>query len=194
MIDNWAEIDAAIRSNDADRVNDAIDRIGALDLDERLATFDARFDALASIYEQSEEGYVRQSVVRVVDELLPGLPTVTVVDDDDVAETPETVGQRLDTAAGFLIEALQDDDGRVRQSAQRALKDVFWGYDAIEDGETVDAIASELADLADQYEGSRRNHLLEAKMDAEHLLGPPGGRLIESIRELVAETNRSDRE
>jgi len=182
----WTEVADAVRSSDPERVNDVIDRIEDTERDQRLHLFDIGFDDLTSIYAESDDGYVRQSVVRVTDEMIPGMAAVFVHADDEGStdETREDVTKRLDTATGFLIEALQDDDGRVRQSAKRAL-DLYRGYAILEDAETVPALASELDALAEEYDDKRRKHLRESKADAEFFLGPAGNQMIESIRQLA---------
>lgn len=192
----WTGITDAVRSSDPEQVNDAIDRLKELDREQRLQLFDTGFEDLISIYETSEDGYVRQSVVRVVEQITPGLAIVfLLVDEGDPAEgTTDDLTRRLDTAAGFLLEALQDEDGRVRQSAKRALKDVYRGYEALEDTDTIAALASELETLAAEYEGKRRKHLLESKDDAEFFLRPAGSRLIEQIRETASAHDLSNKE
>jgi hypothetical protein len=182
----WPEIETAVRSSDPDQVNDAIDRIEAMDREQRFRLFDAGFEDLASIYRESTDGYVRQSVVRTVDALSPGLPVaVALVEDGDTEETREPIERRFDAATGFLIEAIQDDDGRVRQSATRALEDTYRGYEALEDTDTVAALAAELGELAEEYDDKRRDHLLDSKEDAEFFLRPAGTRMIENIRRMA---------
>lgn len=192
----WTEITDAIRSGDSEQVNDALDQIGEPSPDERLNVFDTGFDDLASIYAESDDGYVRQSVVRAVDEVSPGLAVVVMLADEEgsTRETESRVKQRLDTATGFLLEALQDDDGRVRQSAKRALKDAYRGYEALEETETIAALASELDALADEYDDKRHDHLLESKADAEFFLTPRGNRMIESIRQFAESQDSLDPE
>lgn len=188
MTDQWPQLAEPIQSSDPDQVNDAIDQIEDLDADERARLFDVAFDDLATIYDESNDGYVRQSVVRVVDRLTPGLAAAVLLtesDEEGKDTTPADLERRLDTACGFLLETLQDEDGRVRQSAQRALKDVFRGYATLEDTETIEALVRELEQLAQQYEGKRREHLLDSKDDAAFLLNPAGSRLVESIQQMT---------
>ncbi|WP_280537391.1 hypothetical protein [Halopenitus sp. POP-27] len=196
MDQQWTEITDSIRSSDPDQVNDVIDRLKEMDRDHRLQLFDTGFDDLATIYSESDDGYVRQSVVRVVDQVTPGLAVVFILVDEDGAtqETRETIKKRLDTAAGFLIETLEDDDGRVRQSAKRALKDVYRGYEALEETETIAAVASELDSRADEYEDKRRDHLLDSKADAEFFCEPVGTRMIENIHQVARSHDPSSRE
>lgn len=73
----------------------------------------------------------------------------------------------------------------MRQSAKRALKDVYRGYEALEDTETIAALAAELETLADEYEDKRHDHLRESKADAEFFLRPAGNRLVEGPQEAV---------
>lgn len=185
MDDRLRGISNAVRSSEPDQVNDAIDQLAELDPDQKRQLFEAGFDKLTSIYEGSDDGYVRQSVVRVVDQLTPGLSAPVLVEDDANGVTATDVETRLDRSTGFLLEAIRDDDGRVRQSAKRALKDVYRGYGALEDTETVAALASELETLAEDCEGKRREDLLESKEDAEFLRSQGGNSVGERVRRLV---------
>lgn len=196
MSQQWTEIRDAIRSSDPTKINDVIDRLKEMDRDQQLHLFDIGFADLILIYEESDDGYVRQSVVRVAYQIIPGLAVVFILVDEDgsTQETKESIKKRLDTAAGFLLATLQDDDGRVRQSAKRALRDVYRGYEALEDTETIATLASELDALAQEYEDTRHDHLLESKADAEFFLRPAGTRMIESIHQLADSHDRLNRD
>ena len=181
----------AVRSGDADRVNDAIDRVKDMDPDERARLLEVGFEEFVETYGDSGDGYVRQSVVRVAEASLSGLEITFMVDEEgrvggDAVEEPEAL---LDASAGFLLEAVQDDDGRVRLAAQRALKDVFRSYDALDDDETLAALETELEELADEYEGSRRDHLREASDDAAFFRQSSGERLLGALQEMADRTN-----
>lgn len=186
MNDQWTEMADEIRSSDPDQVNEAIDRIKDMDADERARLFDTGFDELTKIYAESDDGYVRQSTVRVTKQLTPGLVAVFLLEDDEHSgDAVEGMEQRIDASCGFLLEAIQDEDGRVRQSTKRALKDVYRSYDALEDTETIAALATELGELADEYEGKQRKHLLETKDDAEYFLQSEDARLMQGLQEMV---------
>lgn len=186
MNDQWTEITDAIRSSDPDQVNKAIDRIKDMDPDERARLFDTGFDELTRIYADSDDGYIRQSTVRVVERLNPGLVAVFLLEDDEHSgEAVEGMEQRIDASCGFLLETIQDEDGRVRQSTKRALKDVYRSYDALEDTETIAALATELGELAEEYEDKQRKHLLETKEDAEFFLQSGGTRLVQGLQRMV---------
>ncbi len=180
----WDEFAADIRSGDSEQVNETIDEIEELDLDERVQLFETCFDELTSIYAQSDDGYVRQSTVRVAERLTPGIALVFAVAESDrsIEADVDTVRQQTDEIGGFLLEALTDEDGRVRQSAKRGLKDVFRTYDSLEDEETIEAFAVELDEMATEYSDKRRKHLLEAKEDAEFFLQSGFGRLLEGFQ------------
>ncbi|MWV40146.1 hypothetical protein [Natrialba sp. INN-245] len=184
MEQRWDEFAADIRSGDSEQVTETIDEIQELDLDERVQLFETCFDKLTSIYAQSEDGYVRQSTVRVAERLTPGIALVSAVAESDrsIEADVDTVRQQTDEIGGFLLEALTDEDGRVRQSAKRGLKDVFRTYDSLEDEETIEAFAVELDEMATEYSDKRRKHLLEAKEDAEFFLQSGFGRLLEGFQ------------
>jgi hypothetical protein len=189
MEQQWDEFAATIRSGNSEQVNETIDEIKELELEERVRLFEICFDELTTIYSQSDDGYVRQSTVRVAEQLAPGIALVFAVTDSDRSmETDiETVREQTDALGGFLLETLTDEDGRVRQSAKRGLKDVFRTYDSLEDKETIKAFAVELAEMATNYSDKRRKHLLEAKEDAEFFFQSSFGRILESFQKEFAD-------
>ncbi len=102
------------------------------------------------------------------------------------------VRDQTDALCGFLLEAITDDDGRVRQSAKRALKAAFRTYDSLEDEETIEALAHELERMADEHSGTQRKHLLEAKEDAKFTLHSPLGRISEGFHEEFGDSIQPD--
>jgi len=194
MEDQWTEFTTALESGDSDRVNEVVEDVKDMDLGERIELFDLCFDELTEMYAAAEDGYVRQSIVRVGEQLVPGISTVMAVDNDDrsIGADEADVRDQTDALCGFLLEAITDDDGRVRQSAKRALPDVFRTYDSLEEEETVEALAHELESMADEYSGKRRKHLLEAREDAEFALQSQIGRIIEGFHEEFGDPLQSD--
>jgi len=190
MNEQWAEFATALESGESDQVNEVIDDIKDMGLGERIDLFDVCFDELTEMYAATDDGYVRQSIVRVAERLVPGIPTVMALDTDDqsIGADEADVRDQTDALCGFLLEAITDDDGRVRQSAKRALQDVFRTYDSLEAEETVEALAHELERMADEYSGKRRKHLLEAKEDAEFALQSPLGRIVGEFHEEFGES------
>lgn len=195
MNEQWTEFATSLKSGESDQVNEVIDDIKDMGLEKRIELFNVCFDELTEIYAGADDGYVRQSVVRVVERLVPGIPAVVALDNDDrLSGVDEAdIRDQTDALCGFLLEAITDDDGRVRQSAKRALKDVFRTYDSLEDEETVEALASELERMADEYSETQRKHLLEAKEDAEFALQSPLGRIVDEFQEEFGESLRSEK-
>lgn len=167
---------AAVHSSDSALVNDAIDRISDLEPAERGALLDETMSDLAAIYEDSDDGYVRQSAVRVIDELHPSVTAAYLIEDGQLER--DAVERRAETAGGFFLEAILDPDGRVRRSAVRGVKDVFRCYDSLEDNESIAAFAAELESLAADGDEATQKHVLESKRGAEFFLQPPGSRLL----------------
>ncbi len=184
MEDRWNEFEDALRSGDSDRVTKVVDAIEEMSLNERVRLFEVCFDELTDLYAESDDGYVRQSTVRVAERLTPGISLIFAVADEDRSMTAdiEDVREQTDDITGFLLETMTDEDGRVRNSAKRGLKDVFRTYDSLEDEETIEALAIELEEMATEYSDKRRKHLLEAKSDAEFFLQSGFGRLIEGFQ------------
>ena len=146
MNEQWTEFVAALESGESDQVNEVIEDVKEMGLEERIELFDVCFDELTEMYAAADDGYVRQSVVRTAERLIPGIPVVMALDNDDrsIGADEADVRDQTDALCGFLLEAITDDDGRVRQSTKRALKDVFRTYDSLDDEETVEALAQEL--------------------------------------------------
>ena len=194
MNQQWAEFATALESGDPDRVNAVVDDIKDMDLGERIDLFGVCFDELTEMYAAADDGYVRQSIVRAAERLIPGIPMVMALDTDDrsIGADEADVRDQTDALCGFLLEAITDDDGRVRQSAKRALKDVFRTYDSLDDEETVEALAQELERMADEYSGKQRKHLLEANEDAEFALQSPLGRIVDELHEEFGESLQSE--
>lgn len=185
MNERWLGFVTELESGDSDRVNDVIDEIGDMSLDERIELFDVCFDELAQLYADADDGYVRQSLVRVADQLTPGIPTVMALDNDDRSIGTDEAGLRNQTDAlcGFLLEALTDTDGRVRQAAKRGLKEVSRTYDALDDEETLEALIVELDEMAAEASGTHSKHLREAKEAVKFSLKSGVTRIVEGFQE-----------
>jgi len=194
MHERWSRFATALESGESDRVNDVIDEIGEMDLDERIELFDACFDEVSQMYEAAADGYVRQSLVRVADELTPGIPTVMALDNDDrsIGADEADIRDQTDMICGFLLEALTDDDGRVRQSAKHGLQDVFRTYDALDDEETLEALVIELDEMAAEAAGKQRKHIRETRADAEFSLRSGVARLVEGFETEFDESPNPD--
>ena len=178
----WDDVAAALESGDADRVNDALEDVKSMDFEDRLRLFEVGFDELTEIYANSDDGYVRQSTVRAVERLVPGAVTEFLVADDP--EMADRLSRQVDAACGFLLETIEDDDGRVRRSTIRALKNVYRTYDALGDDETIESLIAEFEAMADDAPDDRREHLLETIDDAEFFLQPIGTRMLSGLERL----------
>lgn len=183
MNEQWESYARALESSDSDRVNHVIDKINDIDIDERVRLFEVCFEDLTKIYTESDDGYVRQSTVRVAEQLTPGIPLVFAAteSEEETAIDESAVCEQTDAFCGFLLEAMTDTDGRVRQSAKRGLKDVFRTYDSLEDTETIEALSAELEEMAMEYDDKRQDHLLEAKEDAEFFQQSGFGRILDGL-------------
>lgn len=185
-----AEYVEALQSSDPDQVNPVIDELGELEVEERGQVITACFEEFTAVYAASSDGYVRQSVVRAMEQLVPRLDLVAWLDEKDreewLGDTSVTeLREQTDMLCGFLVEAVQDKDGRVRNAAKRGLKDVFRCYDGVDDTETIKTLITELDDMADQYTGKREQHILEAKDDAAFFLQSTGARILEGFQKMV---------
>ena len=184
MTSQWEEFAPEIRSGDADRINTVVDELNEMGVTERAEVFEDCFAGVTDLYDSHEDGYVRQSCVRVVEQLAPKLPAAVNLQSPEVESPPaETVHDQTDAVCGFLLEALTDEDGRVRQSAKRALQDCIRTYDALEETETIEGLLEELETMAADASGKQEQHLHEAREDAEFFLQSGIGRLIQGFQE-----------
>jgi hypothetical protein len=183
MTTQWAEYEPELRSGDADRVNAVVDEIKDMSVMESAELFDECFEGVTDLYETHEDGYVRQSCVRVAQQFAPRLPAAVNLQSADV-ESPsaETVHDQTDAICGFLLQAVTDADGRVRQSAKRALKDCVRTYDALDETATIEGLIEELERMAADASGKQEQHLREAKADAEFFMQSGIGRMIEGFQ------------
>ena len=183
MTTQWEEYEPELRSGDADRINAVVDEIKDMSIMERTETFEGCFAGATDLYDTHEDGYVRQSCVRVVQQFAPKLPAAVNLQSTDIESPPaETVHDQTDAVCGFLLEALTDEDGRVRQSAKRALKDCVRAYDALEETATIEGLLEELETMADDASGKQEKHLREAKEDTEFFMQSGLGRIIEGFQ------------
>ena len=183
MTTQWEEYESELRSGDADRVNAVVDEIREMNIVERTEAFEGCFAGATDLYRSHEDGYVRQSCVRVVQQFAPRLPAAVTLQSSDFASPPaETVHDQTDAVCGFLLEAITDEDGRVRQSAKRALKDCIRAYDALEETATIEGLIEELETMATGASGKQAQHLREAKEDAEFFMQSGLGRIIEGFK------------
>lgn len=183
MSSRWEQYERELRSGDPDRVNPVVDEIKDLSVLERADLFDDCFEEVTDLYASHDDGYVRQACVRVVEQLAPKLPAAVNLQSPDVESPPaDTVYDQTDAVCGFLLAAITDEDGRVRQSAKRALKSTVRTYDALEEAETNAAIIEELERMAADASGKRQKHLLEAKEDAEFFMHSGIGRMVKGFQ------------
>ena len=141
MTSRWEEYEPELRSCDSDRVNTVVDEIKELSVIERADLFDTCFEGVTDLYANHDDGYVRQSCVRVVEQFAPKIPAAVNLQSPGAESPPaETVYDQTDAVCGFLLDALTDDDGRVRQSANRALKDCVRTYESLDEKSTIEGL------------------------------------------------------
>ena len=175
----------AIRSGDPDEVNPVLDEIGDLSPDDRLLLFEECFERCLDLYAESD-GYQRQSVVRVIDAFnLPiGLAAFVMSDGAQFAAdvTRHDLREGTERVEAFFLEALQDEDGRVRQAAQRGLDHVCTGYDMIGKKAPIRSIIAELEGLAEEHSGTTEKHIEEARDQAVFYLQSGTDRLLSGLQ------------
>lgn len=180
------EIIDALDSGDTDKVDAILDRLSSVDIESQAKHYETCISGLVDLYDRTNDGYVRQSVIRAVQALMPGMVAAYKAVDESVQSemTVEGVTDRLEVGCQFLLRGIQDGDGRVRQSARRALKDAFRAYDTLEDCEALVAIRDELETLADEVDSDRRKHVQEAISDADVFLQSDEARVLGALTRL----------
>jgi hypothetical protein len=130
MRSSKAEFEAAITSGDADRVNDAIEEVREAETAERAHLFVSSVEEFTHYY-YVDDGYQRLSVVRFLRQLYG--PPVPV--------------EYRDVFWNLLCDAISDEDGRVRQAAEKAIDKVitFAAYRE----RPVDPLRADLAEIAE---------------------------------------------
>lgn len=147
---------ATLSSGDTDRVNRAIDTVENLELEERAVLFDACFERCRDLYE-SDDGYQRQSVVRFAAALYPRLAFRTVGADLTDEALPDNwtfneIAAHRRRLREFYLDALIDDDGRVRRAAAKAIKELAVAAELIGADDELQTMLSKLETLAEDHD------------------------------------------
>ncbi|WP_245575980.1 hypothetical protein [Haloplanus natans] len=157
---------AALSSGDTARVNRSIDEVEDMDLEERAVLFNDCFELCRDLYE-GDDGYQRQSVIRFAAALYPRLAIRTV--GADITDNALPGEWTLDDIAthrrqlrALYVEALVDDDGRVRRAAAKALKDLALSAEMIGADDELQTMVDELEALAAKHDDAPQKHIEEA--------------------------------
>lgn len=157
----------ALSSGETDRVNRAIDAIKEMDLEERAGIFEECFELCRDLYE-GDNGYQRQSVVRFADALYPRLAFRMIgaeLRDEELPDdrTLDELAAHRDRLRALYLDALVDDDGRVRRAAAKALKQLALTADLIEADDELQTILTEIELLAEEHDSdAKQKHLEQA--------------------------------
>jgi len=165
----------ALASGDTDRVNEAIDDVEAADSAVRVEQYTALFEACAPVYE-SGDGYVRQSVVRFLRDAYPMLELTIAASDAERVDgyTIDDLRENRIRLVEFLLDALEDDDGRVRSAAVDGFDTLGVALDLAPVDAERRALFDALDDLAGSLPDAKAEHAAEAKRSVERM-GLVGG-------------------
>ena len=181
---------AALSSGETDRVNRAIDEVEEMDLEERAAMFDECFELCRDVYE-SDDGYQRQSAIRFADALYPRLAFRMVGAERSDEELPDD--HTLDELAthrsrlrDLYLDALVDDDGRVRRAAAKALKQLALTADLIEADDELQTMLTEIEALAEKHgNDDKQKHIEQAYQNVAFHAEKPESLLPTGLRDLL---------
>ena len=161
-----------LATGDTEETNRTIDALDDLNAIEAHRIYDDLLDECRRVFEESDDGYVRQSVVRALRDGYPRIEsrirTPDLGDETAVDRTqagPDTID---DTAAyreryvDLLLNALDDEDGRVRSAAADAsdLLGVELNLAALEAEQ--ERVLADFEALAESQSEEKRDHTEEA--------------------------------
>lgn len=190
----------ALWSGESDQVNRAVDHVKNIELEERAALFDDCFEVCREIYENGD-GYQRQSAIRFAAELYPRLAYRAIgaefTDDALPGEhTVEETATHRSRLRGLYLEALADDDGRVRRAAAKAIKELALTAEMIGADEELRTMLEELHTLAAQQPESKAKHIEQAYDNVAFHAGEPTSLLAgegQDVSEQIEPTHSTDR-
>jgi hypothetical protein len=132
MRHSLAEFKAAVTSGDSDRVNAAIEEVKDAEMAECAYLFVNCIEEFSNCY-YADDGYQRLSIIRFLRQLY-------------TAHLP--VAYR-DVFWELLLDAIVDEDGRVRNAAEQAMEKVIFFTDYRE--QSVDPLRADLEEIADMH-------------------------------------------
>jgi len=154
----------ALASGDTDRVSAAIDEVEAVDATECIETYPALFEACYPVYER-DDAYVRQSVVRFLRDAYPRLEVQIAASRADSVDgyALDDLTESRTRLVAFLLEALEDGDGRVRTAAVDGFETLGVAISAAGLDAENEALVDALADLANTLPEEKARHAESAK-------------------------------
>lgn len=185
-----------LRSGDTDRVNDVLDRVEDAESETKARLLSACFDGCRKVYEEADDGYVRQSVVRFFSAADPHLGTASTHGTTDLKPneldlTNETDDYR-DALVEFYLTALRDEDGRVRNAVKREITPLSMRYEMLGEQARLEALLSRLDDLADDVADEKRDHVVSVREEVQAHVRPGGTGLGAVFEQLADELPDSD--
>jgi len=182
----------ALSSGDSDQVNRVVDEVESMDLEDRAALFDDFFEVCREIYEDGD-GYQRQSAIRFTAALYPRLAYRSVGTEftDDAlpgAYTVEDTATHRDRLRELYLEALTDDDGRVRRAAAKAIKELALTAKMIGADDELQAMLENLKSLAAHQPESKTKHIEQAYENVAFHADKPTSLLREETQDSVEQS------
>lgn len=191
-----------LATGDSEETNRVIDALDDLDAIDRHRVYDDLLDKCCRVFEESDDGYVRQSVVRALRDGYPrlesriGAPdlgTDTTVDRTQAG--PDTIdGVSIDDTAAYreryvtlLLDALDDEDGRVRSAAADAFTPLGTGLNLAGLEAEQERVLADLEALSESQPDERRKHTEEAVESIERF---GSGGVLDGILSKASDRNR----
>lgn len=187
----------ALSSGESDQVNRAVDEVKHMDLKDRAALFDDCFEVCRELYENGDDGYQRQSTIRFAAELYPRLAyrvvgtefTDNALPGEYTVEETATHRNRL---RELYLEAIVDDDGRVRRAAAKAFKELALTAEMIEADDELQTMLEELELLATHHPESKARHIEQAYENVAFHTEKPASLLPEGLQNTAEQSDSTD--
>lgn len=186
----------ALSSGESDQVNRAVDKVKNMELEDRAAFFDECFEMCRDVYETGD-GYQRQSAIRFAAILYPRLVYRTVgkeFNDDALPGeyTVEETATHRERLRQLYLEALTDDDGRVRRAAAKAIKELALTAEMIEADDELETMMEELESLAAHHSEPKAKHIERAYNNVAFHAEKPFSFLPDALKDVFEQNEAAD--
>lgn len=179
----------ALRSGETERVNDVLDAVENAEPAKKAELLSACFQDCRKLYNETGDGYRRQSVVRFFAAVDPDLATAkargNVEIGPDNIDLTEGVDDYQDALVEFYLTAIRDEDGRVRKSAERELSRFATRWEMLGERARIKALLSLLDDFAEDATGKKRETIVATRQEVQRHARSGGTGLRSAFQQFV---------
>jgi len=154
-----------------------------------LAAFNRRSDRLTAP-DEVDDGYQRQSVIRFAAGLYPRLAYRTVGADRTDEALPgkwtlDEITTHRERLRNLYLDALRDDDGRVRRAGAKAIKELALTAEMLGKSDELRSMMDELKALAAECADLKRKHIEQAYENVAFHAEKPFSLLPDGLRDVL---------